>query len=66
MSKTFQIPNQEVLAKFKVEELKQRIEFNIAAEDVSSDDAAWKEKKTTVSASNSGGGSVTVTQSWTW
>ena len=62
MSKTFQIPNQEVLAKFKVEELKQRIEFDIAAEG----DAAWKEKKTTVSASNSGGGTVTVTQSWTW
>lgn len=67
--KTVRISNPEVLTKFKVEELKQRIEFAIATEALeaeSSESAAWKEKKTTVSASNSGGGSVTLTQSWSW
>ncbi len=63
----FKIVNQELLSKFKVEELKQRIEFDISL-DESSSDAAWKEQKTGIGIKYEPGKPPITgfTHTWTW
>ena len=63
----FKIVHQELLSKFKVEELKQRIEFDISLDEASSEEA-WKEQKTSVGTKVEPGKPPIFgfTHTWTW